>query len=364
MSNQYCNGCNQIKPQSDFDPLRGITCVTCLNKNNKMTQTSIEIRRKQAQAKGMEFCQNCRTEKNPSEFGKRKSGEYNKNCSQCLLKKKIQREEKNQKEPKKDPGIGNKICTRCGKPKPLSKYRLSPGDAGTIYGELNGGCNYCLDKCKENDKIYRENRTGAVTIDPNQVKCNDCLYLKHESEIAVYTKNYAYCITCRNKVTDFHNSIKNDITKTAQWKIKQYAKRDKEMKREFNITRQDFLRILFDSNGYCHYCMQRFNLKNLGLDRKYNQIGHIKGNVVACCRSCNNKKRTISYDEFKKYYTIQGNSPGFDHNFMVEELINCIRFFEGILPSIDEKIIDKTGEMFCENDEKESEHIDDLDKLD
>ena len=42
----------------------------------------------------------------------------------------------------------------------------------------------------------------------------------------------------------------------------------------------------------CSYCGGPLGLKGVGIDRRDSNKGYIKGNVVACCGTCNNLKGT------------------------------------------------------------------------
>jgi len=81
---------------------------------------------------------------------------------------------------------------------------------------------------------------------------------------------------------------------------------------EFNLTNEE-LEILFKSN--CFYCgskpksiMNRPKTNGPyqynGIDRKDNNIGYIKENVVPCCSQCNYVKNSFNYDEFIEWITI------------------------------------------------------------
>jgi len=75
---------------------------------------------------------------------------------------------------------------------------------------------------------------------------------------------------------------------------------------EFNITKDDVLKLVFLP---CHYCgvspsnekKSRFNNGNLmynGLDRINNDRGYTKDNIVPCCWICNEKKKAMTKANF------------------------------------------------------------------
>ena len=106
-----------------------------------------------------------------------------------------------------------------------------------------------------------------------------------------------------------------------------YYRRDASLKKlVFNLTEDQFLSV---AQNNCYYCNEsprlwsqyldidgnvRSRFKNKmdedylkstaikinGLDRIDNSIGYVKGNIVACCRTCNFMKGTKTVKEFLK----------------------------------------------------------------
>jgi len=61
---------------------------------------------------------------------------------------------------------------------------------------------------------------------------------------------------------------------------------------DFNLSTEDFDNLLVSD---CHYCgMKEAN----GVDRLDSKLGYHSNNVVACCKTCNYMKMTLSYKEF------------------------------------------------------------------
>lgn len=91
-----------------------------------------------------------------------------------------------------------------------------------------------------------------------------------------------------------------------------FQTRNKKNKHEVEIIYEEFIEIIKDSK--CHYCNKIliFNLysrdenlkpvsKAYQLDRKDNDLGYTKENVVPCCWNCNRLKSDIySYEDFIK----------------------------------------------------------------
>ena len=72
--------------------------------------------------------------------------------------------------------------------------------------------------------------------------------------------------------------------------------------------------LLQQSTHLCYYCQEEFlihytfvrDMRQWSLDRKNNDLGHIKGNVVVACLACNiqRRKRNVDSFQFTKQLTI------------------------------------------------------------
>jgi len=71
---------------------------------------------------------------------------------------------------------------------------------------------------------------------------------------------------------------------------------------DFVLNFEDF-EIIVDNK--CYYCGE--DEKRIGIDRVDNTLGYYKDNCVACCKTCNMMKKTMTVEEFlvhiKKIYT-------------------------------------------------------------
>lgn len=73
-------------------------------------------------------------------------------------------------------------------------------------------------------------------------------------------------------------------------RLRSYRKRDKQKKRDFDLTFEDMLKL---KTEVCFYCAE----KSGGYDRMDNSKGHVRSNVVPCCFRCNRiKGENISVD--------------------------------------------------------------------
>lgn len=89
----------------------------------------------------------------------------------------------------------------------------------------------------------------------------------------------------------------------AVYLINAYKKADKVKKRlsEETITNYVSSQWIIENvfNSKCHYCGET-DWTKLGCDRIDNTKPHTIDNIVPCCRHCNCKKHTKSYEEFKQ----------------------------------------------------------------
>ncbi|MBM2838840.1 MAG: endonuclease family protein [Deltaproteobacteria bacterium] len=77
--------------------------------------------------------------------------------------------------------------------------------------------------------------------------------------------------------------------------------REKEKARELRASQWWKRRV---AEGICHYCQQRFNPAELTMDHVVPVIRggkSTKGNVVPCCKECNNKKKHMLPMEWMEY---------------------------------------------------------------
>jgi len=86
-----------------------------------------------------------------------------------------------------------------------------------------------------------------------------------------------------------------------------YKTEAKISKREFTITKEEFIKLV---NDKCHYCNRIPHLirKNKtgsvkkalnGVDRINSSLGYTINNVLSCCPDCNRAKMARTFDDFK-----------------------------------------------------------------
>lgn len=129
---------------------------------------------------------------------------------------------------------------------------------------------------KEYSKKYREENRDILLAKKNE-------YSKtHNEERSTYMKKY--------------NSTK--IGRAVNL-ASSYKQTDEEYNRgECTITAKWILENIFNGQ-VCHYC-GKADWRELGCDRIDNSLPHTPENCVPCCKMCNIKKGTMSYDEYMK----------------------------------------------------------------
>jgi hypothetical protein len=103
---------------------------------------------------------------------------------------------------------------------------------------------------------------------------------------------------------------KNDFDSSISELYRKYSHSAKKRKLDFNIDVSYFSKIIFEN---CFYCgdkpsniqksknNNKIPLKYNGIDRKNNELGYIKDNVVSCCRICNRAKSNLHYKKWIDY---------------------------------------------------------------
>jgi len=138
------------------------------------------------------------------------------------------------------------------------------------------------DKVLLASKKYREENSDKYKLR------NKEYYLSNKDYFLEKSKEYY----AKNK--DILREYKKEYAKTGNNRFNSYKKSAKERGYEFNLTKEDFIKLF---NGNCHYCNQE-NCR--GVDRKHNEFGYSPENCLSCCKVCNYMKRDLSYIDFLK----------------------------------------------------------------
>lgn len=91
--------------------------------------------------------------------------------------------------------------------------------------------------------------------------------------------------------------ISKHVVSKEETKYKSYKRKAESRDLEFELSFDDFYRLI---HGSCFYC----GVSGLiGVDRKDNDVGYTKENSVSCCKVCNLAKKEMSIQEFVDWFT-------------------------------------------------------------
>jgi hypothetical protein len=131
--------------------------------------------------------------------------------------------------------------------------------------------------------------------------CSNCKIIKLACDFKIHKgRQTKQCINCIKSKEVYRLANVNTLHSKLLMKIGNYKHADKVRNRMTDVD-IEYLKSIF--SPICHYCRKdRGNLN--GFDRIDNNLGHIKGNLIPCCRSCNSQKRTKPYEQFVKQKTL------------------------------------------------------------
>lgn len=139
-------------------------------------------------------------------------------------------------------------------------------------------------------------------------KCDDCGIEKEVVAQSLFSrKNSQYSKTmetiCSNCANSRMKGENNSQYKHGCNRYSEYRHNSKRRGIEFNLTSDEFKKIISQE---CHYC-GGFSIdynpqsRGNGIDRKDNNIGYVIDNCLPCCSKCNFIKNSMPYSEFIKY---------------------------------------------------------------
>ena len=141
-------------------------------------------------------------------------------------------------------------------------------------------------------------------------------YEDNKEKLDAYSKKYYennndyhknFYLEHKEQYQSNHESYYSTQKGRAQMLLSTYNKNDRDKNRgEGDLTKYWIIENIFNV-GVCHYCGKKFDWTELGCDRKDSSLPHTKENCVPCCKDCNNRKRTKSYEEFKRTIEMEKN---------------------------------------------------------
>lgn len=248
-------------------------CKQCIYKNSKKTLPSEdELRR----------CNNCFETKLNKEFGVR-DNRYRNQCKACL-------------------------AAKCSYQKYIAFKRIKVTLHEYTKEEFDNFVNFLTTKecfyCGKESKIDDKNGIDRLDSDYNYSEdncvscCNICNMMKRDIDVGSFIRKCCEIYDYKNQLKedrkrlDYHkNIILENKTEPA---IKSYKKKAHERALDFDLTEEQFEKLVTD---VCYYC----GGTSKGIDRVYNDIGYIEDNCVACCKYCNHMKRDSHYNIFLEH---------------------------------------------------------------
>jgi len=158
-------------------------------------------------------------------------------------------------------------------------------------GRMRGNMIECR-KCKclklENNFTKKKGRQGQY-----YKKCRECVRVDSK----LYRAEVNSDPERKKRMQIKRNKRKKKYQETIKGKYTALKAKAKVRKLLMEISLEDYIKLI--EINKCHYCSSDLPKVGFGVDRKDNDLGYIKGNLVACCNLCNTKKGDrLSYEEF------------------------------------------------------------------
>ncbi|EGZ30784.1 hypothetical protein PHYSODRAFT_473214 [Phytophthora sojae] len=87
-----------------------------------------------------------------------------------------------------------------------------------------------------------------------------------------------------------------------------YKKQDDKAKREFGMTLDHLNRLLKHQKYLCAFCYSQLTCETASADRINNKLGHLDGNILISCISCNTARKDMSLGGFRYKKLLEFNS--------------------------------------------------------
>lgn len=176
--------------------------------------------------------------------------------------------------------MASQKCNKCKTIKPI-------GEFVGINEKIRKSCDVCAMRSKLKERERR--KTIKALLNEDKQHCTKC----NQWRLPEFFKTKV-CSLCLERSKKTYTISKFIHEKHCKFILKSYRCNDKRDGRENNMTLEMVMNLL--DNAECHYCKNKKD--PLGLDRVDNTKGHIEGNIVPCCPSCNCRKRTKAYEDF------------------------------------------------------------------
>jgi hypothetical protein len=187
-----------------------------------------------------------------------------------------------------------------------------------VCEEGKASCDTCLNVSRTKEKTQYDERVLATEILRNTLMLNvrvcimcskefDCFMTKHNKE----SVKCRHCQEIMHKQDDKRGDrgrvYKKECLENIKTYMNQYIKGAKKRNIAFELSKEQFTRIVTKP---CHYCNYIKEGEANGIDRVDNNDGYSDDNCVACCRICNRMKHAYHLDFFlEKMKQISTSTP-------------------------------------------------------
>ena len=145
--------------------------------------------------------------------------------------------------------------------------------------------------CKE--RIFCSNKCRSIEHrniqDPSFRKCSNCKKVKSINKFSKSKDLIEYrCKECLKNRTR-----KQTLTPHGRFLMAKSVARRRHL--EWDVEEIEYTELM---KLKCHYCNDEISRMGVGLDRKDNNLGYLKNNIIPCCKLCNwIKSDYFSYEE-------------------------------------------------------------------
>lgn len=137
-------------------------------------------------------------------------------------------------------------------------------------------------------RYYQEHKEDLIDYQTNY---------RNEHRVEKNQKQIEYSSTKREELALWQREYRKTKDGRAKTLILRYKQNDNEYGRgECTLTAEQLINLW--ENG-CYWCGEK-DWHKLGADRIDNTKAHTLENCVCACKSCNDKRGNLSFDEFKK----------------------------------------------------------------
>jgi hypothetical protein len=241
----------------------------------KVAIYDLEYKHRQMEEQGEDYW------KNNAQDAKKRRAKNPEKCKENNMKKKL--------DPKQKYNYYKRSALHKGR-----QYKLTYDESKKMFFSNCYYCNVSADKDIVLNGIDCKYNEGDYEIDNCVPCCSICNYIKGDRfDDGEFIKFSEHILTNLQFIDGkLHNEIFKNIGSSDYKGYKQSAKI---RKKEFNLTKLEFLNII---NNNCYLCGKNNENHNNGIDRINNDIGYEIRNCLSCCGTCNKSKKEYELIKF------------------------------------------------------------------